>query len=531
MDLLTFVSPAPALALPHCTRAQRNAIGQDFLLSKPRHRYQRVALQANASHSPSANLPDLTTVLASTSLSPPPPLVNSHHKTHSHVNRLRRHKLALLLVDLVSRITAEFADQLPPSLPPLLATTHQLATDLHPLPTKVAVSSSTAAPTSASSAKHALDDAPLRSSARGLLWRIRATLEPLCPSPALRASLEVARSACLHIPAPAPAVSESDSAHVHPHHEVASHHSILLEVDIALLQELHTLRVAEHRLRHAILARYPQFADHAALRDSATAAAAVGIDDYRVRGKTRLVDAIIELVDSLECCANTVHDSVRLLAAELHDALVVSLQNDLTAKRPAGRAMLLRPRIFDIPNFDRVNDTFLRGGQPTAVGLQWLYDYGVTLVIDLRGSDRQNQWDSPSCRLVEVQNSYDLNQQGHNHQVDDGANRIQDSTDRSEVELMQICNIPIEDFGTPNRQQLNDFIALTNAVRRKGGVVFVHCKAGIGRTGTLVACWRIFQGASVDEAVAKESLYADGGGGLRQETFVREYALSLGRTT
>lgn len=49
---------------------------------------------------------------------------------------------------------------------------------------------------------------------------------------------------------------------------------------------------------------------------------------------------------------------------------MMSLQKYLIAKRQAGRAMLLRPRVFDIPNFDRVNDTFFRGGQPMSKGFQ-----------------------------------------------------------------------------------------------------------------------------------------------------------------
>ena len=48
--------------------------------------------------------------------------------------------------------------------------------------------------------------------------------------------------------------------------------------------------------------------------------------------------------------------------------------------------------------------------------------------------------------------------------------------------------------------------------------MFVHCKAGIGRTGSMVSCWRVSRGMEVDDALALESLNCDFGsraGGVR----------------
>jgi len=152
--------------------------------------------------------------------------------------------------------------------------------------------------------------------------------------------------------------------------------------------------------------------------------------------------------------------------------------------------MLLRPRIQDIPNFERVTETLLRGGQPSARGVKWLMDYGCRAVVDLRGSDRQNQW-------VE-------NQWGD----------------------LKYFNIAIEDFEAPSFDQVEQFVRISK--ERANQPLYVHCKAGIGRTGTLIALWRVFvHGIPVDDALNMERLYSADGGGLRQELFVRRCASSL----
>mmetsp|Transcript_14948 Transcript_14948/g.49001 ORF Transcript_14948/g.49001 Transcript_14948/m.49001 type:complete len:776 (-) Transcript_14948:1422-3749(-) len=150
-----------------------------------------------------------------------------------------------------------------------------------------------------------------------------------------------------------------------------------------------------------------------------------------------------------------------------------------------------------IPNFVPVYDedgriAFFRGGQPTAQGRKWLAENGVRTVVDLRASDRWNQW-------------------GDEHEL-------------TKQDVVDIMPIPIEDLCPPTLAQAWQFISIANdASRRK---MYVHCKAGIGRTGAVVACWRISRGLTADEALQHEAI-CGAFGTFRQEDFVRSFFAAL----
>ena len=89
-----------------------------------------------------------------------------------------------------------------------------------------------------------------------------------------------------------------------------------------------------------------------------------------------------------------------------------------------------------------------------------------------------------------------------------------------------MIHIPVTDMEPPSFEDVERFIQVADDVSKRP--MFVHCKAGIGRTGSMVSCWRVSRGMEVDDALALESLNCDFGS-LAQEAFVREFADRLAR--
>jgi len=107
-----------------------------------------------------------------------------------------------------------------------------------------------------------------------------------------------------------------------------------------------------------------------------------------------------------------------------------------------------------IPNFHQVNEHLFRGGQPTSDGWQSLAGMGVKTVIDLRRVDE--------------------------HSVADEAKAVKAAG-------MQYVNVPMNGIVAPRPEDITKVLALLNSK----DPVFVHCKRGADRTGTVVACYRM----------------------------------------
>ena len=68
---------------------------------------------------------------------------------------------------------------------------------------------------------------------------------------------------------------------------------------------------------------------------------------------------------------------------------------------------------------------------------------------------------------------------------------------------IESLHIPVHDFQAPTMQQILEFVANTSNVLDNGGRVGVHCTAGMGRTGTMLATYFVYQGSTAQEAITK----------------------------
>lgn len=77
-----------------------------------------------------------------------------------------------------------------------------------------------------------------------------------------------------------------------------------------------------------------------------------------------------------------------------------------------------------------------------------------------------------------------------------------------ETSAVEIVRHPIPDFGRPaDRDALAAFIDDLLGRLRRGATIYLHCRAGIGRTGTVLACLLKRAGAVDDPVTLVRAIY------------------------
>jgi protein-tyrosine phosphatase len=68
---------------------------------------------------------------------------------------------------------------------------------------------------------------------------------------------------------------------------------------------------------------------------------------------------------------------------------------------------------------------------------------------------------------------------------------------------VRYVRMPIRDFSVPERDGLTTILDVIDSEIRAGGLVYVHCWAGCGRTGVVVGSWLVRHGLDPREALAR----------------------------
>lgn len=79
------------------------------------------------------------------------------------------------------------------------------------------------------------------------------------------------------------------------------------------------------------------------------------------------------------------------------------------------------------------------------------------------------------------------------------------SLTEAEIDLpgFEVLRLPVVDMTSPTIEQLHAAVTFLRGVVARGGAAVVHCTAGMGRTGTILAAYLLGEGFSVEEALLR----------------------------
>ena len=125
-----------------------------------------------------------------------------------------------------------------------------------------------------------------------------------------------------------------------------------------------------------------------------------------------------------------------------------------------------------LPNFHEVNPTLYRGGQPASAGLQQLVDLKVKTIVNLRGKGEDVSNEEGEARALG----------------------------------MRFFHVPFERAGRPRDADVKLVLSIIDTPEYQP--VFIHCKQGADRTGTVIAIYRItHDGWTSEQAKAEANRY------------------------
>jgi atypical dual specificity phosphatase len=121
--------------------------------------------------------------------------------------------------------------------------------------------------------------------------------------------------------------------------------------------------------------------------------------------------------------------------------------------RPLGFSWIEEPRLAGLACPETEDD------------LQWLRQHGIELLLSLTEDPPRHDW---------VENAG-----------------------------MLLFHVPVEDMEPPSQEQLDRCVSAIEKANANNMGVAVHCGAGLGRTGAVLAAYLVHQGKSAREAITR----------------------------
>jgi protein tyrosine/serine phosphatase len=126
------------------------------------------------------------------------------------------------------------------------------------------------------------------------------------------------------------------------------------------------------------------------------------------------------------------------------------------------------PSYKELPNFHKVSDKLYRGAQPVTGFAKKLGELGVKTIVNLRGEDEVSQGEQKEA----------------------------------EAAGLNYFNIGMPGLSAPSDDQVSRVLAIIDSPENQP--VFIHCKRGSDRTGTIAAIYRIsHEGWNFDHAISE----------------------------
>lgn len=147
-----------------------------------------------------------------------------------------------------------------------------------------------------------------------------------------------------------------------------------------------------------------------------------------------------------------------------------------------------KPSYKELPNFRKVSDGLNLGAQPQSGGVKKLAELGIKTILNLRGPDEL----------------------------------IPGEQKETETAGLRYFNIPMPGLSAPTNEQVARVMAIVNDPDNQP--VFVHCKRGADRTGTIGAIYRIsHDGWTADRAIAEARLNGMSWAEFGMRTYIWDY--------